>query len=316
MFRFLSAPIVPFFDEQYIPQRLLDASPKTIAVYRVTLTFFAKFVDRIPRLCDLNDITVAAFAQWRLKTVSRGTVKRDMDCLLALWRFAHEAGKLKRGPMIRPIHAPTPTPIALNREQVDAVWEAMRTESRPVLVSPSPRLEVPGSIWWEPLFLLCWDTAERLTPVFTLIERNIDLDNLWVRFPAEKRKGKVADNVRAIHPDTAAAIKRLLNHYHKRQGNSRIFRWSSNDGTLWPRLGAIMQRAGIPNTREFKFHCLRKSSVSHVKAAGGDSTAHAGHVNPVITQKHYEDPVITGADKTMHFLFRPGEQAMGQSMTS
>lgn len=306
MFRFLSPPVLPFFHQQYVPQRLMDGSPKTIAVYLVTLGFFAKFLGTAPKICDLSDSKISEFAQWRLKEVSRGTVKRDMDCLLALWRFAHTTGLSKRGPIIRPIHAPTPTPIALTRDQVDAVWLAMRTESRPVLVSPSPRLEVPGSLWWEPLFLLCWDTAERLTPVFTLVERDIDLHNLWVRFPAESRKGSSADNVKPIHPDTAEAIKRLLAFYHKRQGNSRIFRWSSNDGTLWPRLGAIMERAGIPNTREFKFHCLRKSSVSHLVAAGGNGADHAGHSNPQITKRHYEDPAITGANQGLTKLFRPG----------
>lgn len=305
--RYLSPPVEPFFQAHYVPQRLLDGSEKTIRVYRVTLNFFEQFIGRTPRLADLTDAQISAFAAWRLKSVSRGTVKRDMDCLLAIWRFAHELGKLKRGPMIRPIHAPTPTPIALTREQIDAVLLAMQTETRPVLVGSGPRLEVPGHVWWVPLFLVCWDTAERISPVFMLQEHSVDLDRCWIRFPAESRKGKNADNVKSIHADTAEAIKTLLSHYPKRQGNSRIFRWTSNDGTLWPRLGAIMERAGIPNSREFKFHCLRKSSVSHVKAAGGDATDHAGHSSPAITKRSYEDPTITGADKTMTLLFRPGQ---------
>lgn len=306
-FRYFSPSLAEFFAKQYVPQRLLDGSEKTIRVYYVTLNFFAQYIDRQPRLCDLSDHVVSAFAAWRLKSVSRGTVKRDMDCLLAIWRFAHEMGKLPRGPMIRPIHAPTPTPIALTREQINAVWQAIQSEERPVLVSPYPRLEIPGYLWWEPLFLVCWDTAERISPVFTLLERDLDLENLWVRFPAADRKGKTADNMKPIHADTAAAIEQLLSHYHKRQGNSRIFRWSSNDGTLWPRLGSIMQRAGLPDAREFKFHCLRKSSVSHVIAAGGNGSEHAGHESPQITQRHYADPKITGGDPAMTLLFRPGQ---------
>ena len=215
--------------------------------------------------------------------------------------------KNQRGPVIRPIHAPTPSPVALTREQVDAVWQAMRAETRKVLVSPDPRLEVPGNVWWEPLFLLCWDTAERITPVFTLLERDLDLNKLWVRFPAASRKGSKCDSVKQIHPDTAQAIERLLSLYHKRQANSRVFRWSSNDGTLWPRLGAIMDRAGLPDAREFKFHCIRKSSVSHFAAAGGDGTAHAGHSSDIITRKHYYDPTVVSADKSTTLLFRPGQ---------
>lgn len=307
MFRFTSPCITGFFNEHYIPQRLLDGSDKTVRIYRVTLGFFNEFLDRPSRLSDLNDSTVSAFAAWRLTTVARGTVKRDMDCLLAIWRFSHEMGKLKRGPMIRPIHAPTPTPIALNREQVDSVWNAIQEEARPVLICSSPRIEVPGYIWWTPIYLTCWDTAERLSPVFTLLEMNLDLDKLWIRFPSDGRKGKQVDNMKPIHQDTADAIRRLLAYYPKRQGNSRVYRWASNDGTLWPRLGAIMERAGLPNAREFKFHCFRKSSVSHVIAAGGNGSEHAGHENPAVTKQHYADPKITGGDTAMTLLFRPGQ---------
>lgn len=296
-----------YFEEVYQPHRLLTASPKTIAVYQVTLRFFDEFCGRPATVKDMSDERIAKFAAWRLETVSRGTVKRDMDCLLALARFAFAAGLIKTPILIRPIHAPVPTPIALTREQIDAVWQAMKTETRNVLVSPNPRLEVPGHIWWEPLFLLAWDTAERITPVFTLLERDINLDRLWVRFPAENRKGSGSDNVKPIHPDTAQAIERLLTHYHKRQTNSRVFRWSSNDATLWPRLGAIMDRAGLPDAREFKFHCIRKSSVSHFAAAGGDGTAHAGHSSNAVTRKHYYDPTIVCGDNPTSFLFRPGE---------
>lgn len=305
--RKISPPLTEFFEQRYVPQRLLDCSVKTIAVYRVTLTFFGKFTGDTPKLADLNDHTISAFAKWRLEDVSKGTVKRDMDCLLAIWRFARDAGLLKRGPMIRPIHAPTPTPVAPTREQADAIWEAMNTEERPVLISCNPRIEVPGNVWWPAIYLLCMDTAERISPIFYLYENQIDLVNLWVRFPAESRKGKIEDNVKPIHQDTADAIRLLLSYYPKRQGNSRVFRWASNDGTIWPRLGAIMERAGLPNTREFKFQSVRKFSVSHVIAAGGNGSEHAGHRNPVVTKVHYDVPEITRSGaKNLRLVPRPG----------
>jgi integrase len=113
--------------------------------------------------------------------------------------------------------------------------------------------------------------------------------------------------VKPIHPETAEAIKRLLDHYHKRQANSHVFRWASNTGTIWPRLGAIMDRAGLPDAREFKFHCIRKSSVSHFAAAGGDGASHAGHSSDAITRKHYYDPMIVNGANPTSILFRPGE---------
>jgi len=302
-------PIDHYFRESYLPKRLVDASPATLKTYSITLRRFAKFCGKPVSVEDLTDKLVADFARWRLETVSKGTCKRDMDCILAIWRLAYSEGLVSRGPVIRAIHAPVPTPIALTQEQLDAVWKSIQTNPETVLVkSSTPRLEIPAPVWWSAMFLVCWDTAERFSPVFELKLCDVNTVDKWVRFPACDRKGGRQDSLKEIHADTAEAIERLLAYYQVRLIKSRVFRWASNHGSVWPALGRIMMRAGLPDSREFKFHCIRKSSVSHFASGGGDGCAHAGHSSDLITRRHYYDPRIVKRVGATQVLFRPKSQ--------
>lgn len=308
-FRWLSPRLDSFFQKDYAPQRLLDASEQTAKVYKITLKFFDEFLRRPARLCDLNDATVGSFAQARMNVVKRATVKRDLDVIFAIWRFAHLTGKVRKGPTLKQLHVATPSPIALSEAQIHAVWDAIQCEAKHVAISSTPTIEVPGPIWWSALFLTCWDTGERLSPVLELVEANLDTVEGYVKFIAEDRKGKTSDSLKRLHPDTLLAISRLLDCYPVRRNDSKVFRWSANRGAIWSRLGAIMVRAGLPDSREFKFHAVRKSSVSHFAAAGGDPVAHAGHSSDVITRRHYLDQRVMGSDRNAaHLLFRPGGQ--------
>ncbi len=299
--------IKEFFEKEYRPRRLLSCSKCTLKVYNITIKFFSEFLGREAKLSDLSDTSVAAFAEQRMEVVSRATVKRDLDQLLALWRFAHTAGALRKGPLMRNISVPTPTPIALTREQLEAVWEAIQLHAFPVVVNVRPeRVTVPGKLWWSAIFLVCWDTGERIGAVLGLKECNLDLDGGWARFPAHDRKGGTADNLKSLADDTVEALRDLLDCYAVRRADSGIFRWANNKCGIWSNLGTIMKHAGLPNSREFKFHCIRKSSASHLAAAGGDARAHAGHSSDKITREHYLDPRIVGGPAAHSLLFRPG----------
>ena len=72
------------------------------------------------------------------------------------------------------------------------------------------------------------------------------------------------------------------------------------------RMGRIMLRAGLPDSREFKFHAIRKSTASHYEAAGGNATKLLGHSSRKVTQT-YLDPRIVQTTPAVDLLFRPGE---------
>jgi len=308
MFHLLSPRLLTFFESEYIPRRIPAASPSTIKSYRITFRMLDRFLGRDARLCDLNNGTIAAFQVERLKEVRRPTVKRDLDNIKAVWRYCCLRGKLKEFPDLPTISCAAPTPIALSEDDIHRVWQAIQAETRPVVVSCSPLLEVPAPVWWSAIFLTCWDTGERFSAVFNLKEQTIDLTENWILFPSESRKGSVRDNLKPIAPDTAAALGELLELYSRRTYNTRVFRWALNKGLVWRRLADIMERAGLPDSREFKFHAIRKSVASHLYAAGGNAQRLLGHSSQRITDSHYLDPRIAHDDRgQLQRVFRPGE---------
>lgn len=308
--RLFSPTLKARFESDYIPQRIPDASPLTLKAYNITFNFFDDFLGRPARLSDLNNKTVASFQRHRLTQVGKATVKRDIDNLKAVWNYFCREGKIAKFPNLKPLCVATPTPVALTEEQIHLVWQSIQAETRPVVIKCTPLVEVAAPIWWSPIFLACWDTGERFSPVFEIKERDVDLDNLWLRFPAGDRKGQREDNIKPISQDTAEAVEKLLSLYSRRHYNTRVFRWALNKGIVWSRMGDIMRRAGLPDTREFKFHCIRKSTASHIRAAGGDAQQLLGHSDGRTTEKHYIDPRIAHDDRSnLARLFRPGQTA-------
>jgi integrase len=296
-----------FFYTTYLPRRLLTASPKTIAVYEVTLRHFRRYLGKKPLISHLNDDCLAGFVSFRLQEdkISRSTAKRDMDALLALFRQCHALGKLKRGPSIRAIHVPTPTPTAWTREELEALFAAAQTETISVAIAANPRVDVPGNIWWPPFLSVMWDSAERLGAVFDLMEEDLDWIHGTATFKAETRKGQTADNVQKLQADTWEVIQRLLLCYPKRQSNSRVFRWAMNRGGIFNRFGAICDRAGVRNKVGKKFHTIRSSRATHELLAGGDPTSKLCHSSDVVTRKHYIDPRLMKEKEVV--VFSPGK---------
>ena len=128
----------------------------------------------------------------------------------------------------------------------------------------------------------------------------VDLRQGWVNFKAETRKGSKQDNALPIAQDTVDALKKL------KRTEGLVFHWPYSEGYIYRRVGRIMRRAGLPDTREFKFHAIRKSTASHYEAAGGNATELLGHSSRKVTES-YLDPRICKPQPAVELLFRPGE---------
>ncbi len=291
--------LLSIFDRQYLPRRLRTRSPGTIKGYRVTLRWLTRFLGRPPRLGDLNDQTISEFAADRRTKVGGGTVNRDLYNLLALWRWCMLQGLVSVGPDIELEVVPKLAPIALTREQVERVWRSIALETDCVG-------EVPGPVFWRAMFLVCWDTGERMGATFSVQRQDVSLSEGWIRFRAGTRKGSAEDKISPIDPQTCSALAELFACYEHNHANYLVFRWSQCDSQRWVRLGRIMERAGLPNSKLYKYHCFRKSSASHVAAGGGNPQAHLGHASGAMTQR-YIDPRISGENRSnLEKLFRPG----------
>ena len=284
-----------FYREKFEPLRLRSRRPNTKRLYRSTLNAFDAFLGRPALLTDLRDETVNAFAAARLDSgLSKFSVNKDLSNLLAIWRWAHRKGAVCTWPDVELEAVPEITPVALTRDELARVKAAIESEPRPVGGLPGPR-------FWLPLFLLIFDTGERINAVMALTWDRVDLPGRWVRFHHDSRKGGRADNLTKIANDTAFALTAI----RRREG--KVFVWPYAPNYIYARLAPIMQRAGLPDTKLYKFHCLRKSMASHLKAAGGDPQRVLRHSCAKVTRAYIDPRIAPEGPSAVDLLFRPGE---------
>ena len=278
------------YEERYEPLALRSRRPNTKRLYRATLKSFDEFLGRAATTAHLSDATVRAFAAHRLDSgLSKYTVNKDLFNLLALWRWLHKKRIVRTWPDVAMERPPVRAPVALTRAELAAVRCAIGSEE-----------SEPGPAFWLAIYLVIWDTGERIGAVLALTWDRVDLAAGWVRYAAEHRKGATADNVLPIAADTIAALAAI------RRRDGKVFEWPYSATYIYKKLGAIMQRAGLPNNRLYKFHAIRKSVASHYEAAGGNATELLGHTSRKITRA-YLDPRIVRKKSAIDVLFRPGE---------
>lgn len=280
------------FKEIYERNVLRSVSPRTRTLYAITFRKLEKYLGRLPTTADLNDSTINGFASWRrAEGVTPATVNRDLCNLLAFWRWCSRKKYVETWPDVKLDNEPRRTPRALTRSELGHLLKAARDDERWVG-------GIPGSLYWPALFLVMWDTGERVGAVLELTWDRVDLTHGWVEYKAEHRKGGKADNALRIARDTKRALAKL-----PRTGGL-VFPFPYSDGYIYRRVGAIFEQAGLPNARQFKFHILRKSMASHLEAAGGNATEALGHSYRRVT-KAYLDPRITNNKSPVDLLFRP-----------
>jgi integrase len=285
-----------FYAQTYEPLALRSRRKNTKRLYGNTLNSFEKFLERPALMSDLNDATVSRFAAYRVDLGrSKYTVNRDLFNLLAIWRWAHKKAYVTNWPDVAMEKPPTKAPVALLREEIDALLLAIHQEREPVG-------HYKGNEFWHALFLLTWDTGERIGAVMALEWPQVDLRKRWVRFDADHRKGGAADNQLPIAVDTAAALGKL------KPFEGKVFCWPYGGTYLYRRYNKILERAGLPTSRVYKFHCIRKSTASHYEAAGGNATELLGHSTRKITRA-YLDVRIIKPQSAVDILFRPGSQS-------
>lgn len=278
---------------EYRLKFLRSASTDSIRLWNIALRMFDRFLGRPAILDDLNDMTVAEFCVWRRAAgVSGGTVNRDLGSLLALWRWSHKVGYLHRWPDVELERVPARTPVAWTRDEFNRLIAAARDQ--PGLVGTAP-----AGLWWSTLLLVLFDTGERVNAVLRLRWNDVDITRRWVIFAAENRKGQASDSVARIASDTAAQLRRL-----RRCGGPMVFNWPKYPTYLWACYGRLLADAGLPNDRRRKFHCVRKTTASHLAAAGGNATEALRHSSTRIT-KLYLDPKITKPEQPIDRLWRP-----------
>ncbi len=293
--------LTAFYAQLYEPNAMRTRRENTKRLYRYTLRWLDKFLDRPATLDDLTDDTLNRFANWRREQGRQeNTVNRNLTDLIAMWRWAHKKNYVQELPDIEIGKEVKKTPIAWKQKELDRIFESARQEEGRIG-------GVPAAVWWNTLLLMFWDTGERKGAVMALKWDSVDTEDGWVRFPADTRKGGREDNSRRLAKDTRASLESLRRWQETAEVYSptgEVFLWDFSETYLYRLYGKILKRAGLPDGPAYKFHCLRKTVASHFEKAGGNATELLGHASRDIT-KCYLDPKIVDRIEAVDLLFRP-----------
>ena len=222
-----------FFNDVYRLHRLRDASQNTIRLYGCTIRSFQKYLKRNAQLDDLNDDTLSLFLSSRSESVSSQTCRKEYDQLTSLWRYANRRQMLKTWPDLLPPKCQRRNPQALTLIQLRALFIAADEHSYEM----------------GQLVRLAWQTGERKSAMLAV--RGYDLNDVFITFRAETRKGSTEDNVCQVSEDLADSLAILC------KGNSFLF----SQRTTWHHhFHRIANRAKIRGKTNW---------LSHAQAFGG-----------------------------------------------
>jgi integrase len=261
--------------------------------YRIAVGNLGEAVERRPTVADLVDDNVALMMRLLSdRGLANRTINERRNRVQALWNWLARRGHVARWPTVGRYPAPRRTPEAWTREQLRALFDE-------VLLLPGKRKGIPRWLWWRALLGVLWDSGARIGEIMAAEWSHLDVRTGWLSIPAEIRKGGLKDMPYRLSPDTLMHLVML-----RRYGGERLFTPIYSGVYLWQAFGGILESAGLPHGRRDKFHRLRRSFATHLKAAGGNPQEALGH-STYSTTLGYLDPRMQTGPAPCELLFRP-----------
>jgi integrase len=278
--------------EQHMFVKKLDLrSPKTQHGYGIALRHFALFLGRQPVLEDLDDDTVVAWMKQQLASgESVYTTRERTGRVLTLWNWLARRGVVGRFPTIRRPPAPQISPVALTEAQLKVLLDACQYE-------PGKIAGIRAGWWWQAFLAFVFSTSERRSAALATRWEWINIDRKVIHIPPRVRKGAIKAGIYRLWPEVVPLLDRI-----REPARDLVFPWDASLGAYFYRYGRILERAGLPNDRRHKTHCLRVSHATWLKVMGGDPTRRLGHASAETTAKHYLDESLLPADETVMFV--------------
>ncbi len=290
-----------YLEKLYTVHRLRGVAESTKSKYRIAIRHLGRHLDREPLVGDLNDTAVSGcLAAVEASGASPGTVNGYRAKLLCLADYAVRKGLLRESLDIPKLKEYRREPESLSEETFSAVMQAAENVSGRVG-------KVPASLWWSALLLALYDSAARVSAMLSVQWCDVDLEAGSLLIRAERQKQK-SDQRHPLHSDTVALLRRLRDITG---GSGSVWPWPYCSGYLWQLFARkIAKPAGLPANRRFKFHAIRRTSLSLVAAELGVSAATtlADHSSEAVTRKSYIDKSRLGGRRPIDVLPRPGKQ--------
>jgi len=293
-----------FLDTVYVPLRLRGRSPESVRLLRHAITQFSKWLGRPAVLEDLDDLVVSRWLTAMAEKKSPNSVARERSGILALWNLAQGRGLVKLRPTVAPELVPHNVPRAFTSDELARLAESARHAAG--WVGP-----VPASVFFPALIAVGLETGERINALLSTPRYCWNRPCLTV--PASVRKGRSQERVYELSPEACDLVDHVVMHT-----GPTVFWWIASGTALRKRWKVITRRAGLGDKRDVQFHALRRSTASHLAAAGMDATAFLGHSSDRITRRSYLDPRVVDASRpkawqSMPRIFKPEPEPPAQS---
>lgn len=285
-----SSTLREFFSDWYIPNRLFDSPPTTIESYEQSLSIWSQL---------FGTLTIGEVREWHLRTfataianrpgrkggkASANTVRRHLRHVQAVLdaigptkrRNAPCAELVDSVPWVRPPREMFRDPLPAIAGDVWATYDAADAATLPKLEG------IAAGDWWRAVLSLCLSTALRRSQLFRLEASSVDFSESRLHVPAEVSRKSRRDSWLPIAP---IAVRDLLVIRGERD---LLFPQPHAWTAIYDQLHLIQATAGVPASRRFGFHAMRRLVLTELAAANGvAATKLAGHRNVSTTANHY-----------------------------
>lgn len=288
----------------YVPLRLRGRSQESVRLLRHAITQFSRWLGRDAVLEDLDDLVVSQWLTAMAEKKSPNSVARERSGLLAIWNLAQGRGLVKLRPSVAAELIPQGIPRAFTAAELGRLAESAGFASG--WVGP-----VPASTFFRALIAVGLESGERINAI--LHTPRFCWNRPLLTVPASVRKGRRQERVYELSPEASDLVDAVSRH----EGPT-VFWWVASGTALRKRWKTITRRAGLGDGRDVQFHALRRSTASHLAAAGLDATAFLGHSSDRITRKSYLDPRVVDsrapkAWQIMPRIFKPDTEPPARS---
>lgn len=256
-------------------------SDSTAEQYRYALRSLEKHLGRPPSVQDLEDLTLLKFISARLAEVSPRTVARERGDIFTLWRFAWKRRLAPNDPRdadIPPVRLKHDPPIALTVQQVEDVLDSCRFE-RGMMRGTT----IPKAAWWRSLVLTLYWTGSRIGAMLAARRDDLDAETGWLLLRADVAKTGIGQWVQ-LPPEVVASLP----------GDDILFPWPYGRRQIFAAMKRIAVRAGLPPSREYRFHAFRRTAATLATAHASLEIARRslGHTRESMTLR-YVDPRVS-----------------------
>lgn len=278
------------FDGSFVRQRLFGKSAETRRQYLFAFSRFDLFLGRAAVLDDLDDDVVAVFLMAHAESHSARATNNIRAYLLSFWRWCNAKGYVALGPTIGKLPEPESVPLAFTKEQLKLLFAQAQNEGRNRIRASRLICGVPAGLWWESLYRSIFSTGERIGAVRRWLRPMLDLETGVISEPGGIRKGgRFAHVVRLT--ETSLGYVRLVLDSHSEE---EVFPWPRHPLAMYAVMERHLKRAGLPSSRHWKFHAIRKSHASYVALEAGEAAAQAslGHVSAANTKRYIAPAIV------------------------